>query len=92
MRPFECKKLYQGLGSGILSWGKRFVRQITFAERESCFQWSDYFKVDVFGHHLTNVAERHNSLQVGKWWYEQPILEHAMQSLSTRRDENHSSP
>uniref|UniRef100_A0AAV1TYK1 Uncharacterized protein n=1 Tax=Peronospora matthiolae TaxID=2874970 RepID=A0AAV1TYK1_9STRA len=81
IRPFDGKELYQGLGSGFLSWCKRFVRQIMFAERASGFQWSEDVKVDVLGHHLTGMAERYYNRQVEGWFEEQPTLEHAMQRL-----------
>lgn len=81
IRPFDGKELYQGLGSGFLSWGKRFVRQIMFAERASGFHWSEDVKVDVLGHHLSGMAERYYNRQVEGWWDEQPTLEHAMQRL-----------
>uniref|UniRef100_A0AAV1UHJ8 Uncharacterized protein n=1 Tax=Peronospora matthiolae TaxID=2874970 RepID=A0AAV1UHJ8_9STRA len=81
IRPLDGKDLYQGLGSGILSWGKRFVRQIMFAERASGFQWSEDVKEDVLGHHLTGMAERYYSQQVEGWFEEQPTPEHAMQRL-----------
>ena len=58
IRPFDGKELYQGLGSGFLSWDKRFVRQIMFAERASGFQWGEDVKIDVRGRHLTGMAER----------------------------------
>jgi hypothetical protein len=51
--------LYQGLGSELLSWNKRFGRQIQFAERASGFAWTEEAKVDILGHHLTGMAERY---------------------------------
>ncbi|POM58937.1 Mitochondrial Carrier (MC) Family [Phytophthora palmivora] len=81
IRHFDGKELYQGLGSGFLSWGKRFVRQIQFAERASGFQWSEEVKVDILGHHLTGMAERYYNQQVECWWEEELTLEHAMQRL-----------
>nr|CCA13864.1 conserved hypothetical protein [Albugo laibachii Nc14] len=74
-------ELYQGLGRGYLSWGKRFVPQISFAERASVFQWSEDVKVDVLGHHLTGMEERYYKKQVEGWWEEEPTLEHVMQRL-----------
>nr|CCA23219.1 conserved hypothetical protein [Albugo laibachii Nc14] len=81
IRPFDGKELYQGLGSGFQSWGKHSVRQISFAERASDFQWSEDVKVDVLEHHLTGMAERYYNRQVEGWWEEEPTLEHAMQRL-----------
>uniref|UniRef100_M4BTK4 RxLR effector candidate protein n=1 Tax=Hyaloperonospora arabidopsidis (strain Emoy2) TaxID=559515 RepID=M4BTK4_HYAAE len=32
IRHFDGKKLYQGIGGGFLSWEKKFVREVSFAE------------------------------------------------------------
>uniref|UniRef100_A0AAV1T532 Integrase catalytic domain-containing protein n=1 Tax=Peronospora matthiolae TaxID=2874970 RepID=A0AAV1T532_9STRA len=81
IRHFDGKELYQGLGSGFLSWGKKFVREVSFAERASGFPWSEDVKIDVLGHNLTGMAERYYNRQVEGWWQEKPTLEHAMQRL-----------
>jgi len=81
IRHCDGKELYQDLGSGFLSWGKRFVRQIQCAERASGFAWTEEVKVDILGHHLTGMAERYYNQQVEGWWGENPTLEHAMQRL-----------
>nr|CCA24596.1 conserved hypothetical protein [Albugo laibachii Nc14] len=75
------KELYLGLGSGFLSWGKRFVRQIQFAERACGFPWSEDVKVDVLGHHSKGMAKRYYIQQVEGWWEEEPTLEHAIQRM-----------
>lgn len=65
--PLNGKELYQGLESCFLSWGKRFVRQISFAERESDFPWSEDVMVDFLGHQLTGMAERYYNRQTEGW-------------------------
>lgn len=81
IRPFDGQELYQGLGSGFLSWGKRFVRQVQLAERACGLSWSEDIKVDILNYHLTGVAERYYNRQIEGWWEAQPTLEHAMHSL-----------
>uniref|UniRef100_M4C2A9 RxLR effector candidate protein n=1 Tax=Hyaloperonospora arabidopsidis (strain Emoy2) TaxID=559515 RepID=M4C2A9_HYAAE len=81
IRHVDEKELYQGLGSGFLSWGKNFVREVSFAERASEFPWSEDVKIDVLGHNLTGMAERYYNRQVEGWWQEEPTLEHAIQRL-----------
>ncbi|CAI5711704.1 unnamed protein product [Peronospora destructor] len=75
IRQFDGKELYQGLGSGFLSWGKKFVREVSFAERASEFPWSEDVKIDVLGHNLAGMAENYYSRQVEGWWQESPTLD-----------------
>lgn len=39
VHPFDGKQLNVGLGSGFVSWSKRFVRQVQFAERACGLKW-----------------------------------------------------
>ena len=80
IRHFD-EKTYQGLGSGLLSWGKKSVQEVSFADRASGFPWSEDVKIDVLGHNLTGMAERYSNRQVGGCWQEEPTLEHAMQKM-----------
>ncbi|OWY93981.1 hypothetical protein PHMEG_00036427 [Phytophthora megakarya] len=64
IRHFDGKELYQCLGSEFLSWGKRFVWQIQFAERTSGFAWTEEVKVNILGHHFTGMAERYYNQQI----------------------------
>lgn len=41
IRPFDGKELYQGLGPGLLEWGRRFERQIVLAQSACGYFWPD---------------------------------------------------
>ncbi|UIZ21897.1 hypothetical protein KXD40_008950 [Peronospora effusa] len=59
---------------------KHFVRHIQFAERASDTPSAEDVKVDnIWGHHLSGMAERYYNRQMDGWWEEQPTLENAMQ-------------
>ncbi|OWZ02249.1 hypothetical protein PHMEG_00026224 [Phytophthora megakarya] len=81
IRPFDGKELYQGLGSGFMQWGIKFMRQMRYAEAASGFAWSEDVKVDLLGHHLSGVTERYYNRQVEGWWAESPTVEHVMQRM-----------
>lgn len=81
IRPFDGEEVHQGLTTGFLSWGQRFVRQISFAKHASGFLWSEDVKVDVLGHHLAGLAERYYNRQFDGRWQEKPALKHKMQRL-----------
>ena len=61
IRQFDVKELDQGLVSGFLSWGKKFVREVSFTERATGFALTEDVNIDVLGHNLTRMAEHYYS-------------------------------
>ena len=74
IRHFNGKELYQGLVTDFLSWRKKFVREVSFAERAIVFAMTEDVKIDVLGHNLTGMTEHYYSRQVEGWWHEEPTF------------------
>nr|CCA27060.1 conserved hypothetical protein [Albugo laibachii Nc14] len=81
IRPFNGKELYEGLGSGFLDWGRRFVRQLVLAQMACGINWSEEVKADLLEHYLGGTAERYYHKQLETWWQQQPTLRHVMERL-----------
>lgn len=62
----------QRQGSGCLSRGMQFVREVCFAERASGFSLKENVRIDVLGHNLAGMADHYYSHQVEGGWQEEP--------------------
>jgi hypothetical protein len=73
-RSFDGKEIYPGLGADFMSWGRKFIRSIAYAEATCGYQWSEDINVEVLSHHAQGVAERYFNKQVNRWWDQTPAL------------------
>ena len=58
MKPFDVKKLYEGLVSSFLTIGRCFERQIVLAQSACRLPWLEDVKVDLFERNLEGMAKR----------------------------------
>ena len=63
-QPIDGKEIYRGLGSGILEWGKEFVRQVSFSER-ACNLFG--LKTSTLMYLVNTLQERHKIITAGRW-------------------------
>ncbi|DAZ99699.1 TPA: hypothetical protein N0F65_000877 [Lagenidium giganteum] len=65
IEPFDGKELCKGLGASFLTWGKRCVRALGFAEIASGSQWSEELRMECLARHPDGQARKYFQSQVG---------------------------